>query len=208
MIKINKIKIFTQCKKAHHTILVCVLSLLFVQFKSLAIETNIELHKTFDSGGYGYTLGITDNFFKQKAFNWRIAYNHLENVKGDWLDNEGKSYQYDFPLDTVDLMLTYRYFPRTYNKFLNKLTYEFQAGAAISVTENKFLVDENNIYFEKILSEAGDVNAVVAFSVYYKMSKQTSLYLGAKIYPDYSDFGAISSVFIGFNYHFGRQLGY
>ena len=32
--------------------------------------------------------------------------------------------------------------------------------------------------------------------------------LGVKHYPDYSEFGDVSSLYLGFSYQFGRQSGY
>lgn len=207
MIKCNKFSLFAQLKKSQKIAYLGVMALFMVSLESTAVETNIELHKTSDSGGYGYSLGLSDNFFKQQAFNWRISYNRLENIAVN-VDVDGIERIDEFPLDTVDLLLTYRYTPKTYNHFLNKLTYEFQAGVGIGVTENKFVfTNEGNVY-EEVLSESGDVNAALGFAVYYKMSKHTSMYLGAKVYPDYSAFGTVTSAFIGFNYHFGRKGGY
>lgn len=175
---------------------------LSVQLKSYALESSVELHKGSDSGTYGFSLGVTDSFFKQKAFNWRVSYNRLNDVAVDW-----NAQDVDFSIDTVDLMLTYRYSPHSYNKFINKLTLEFQGGAAVTLTENKFVFPDL-ANFKKVFSEQGDVNAVLGFLVNYKTSTSTSVHVGMKYYPDYSEFGSVTSAFIGFNYHFGRQTGY
>jgi hypothetical protein len=34
------------------------------------------------------------------------------------------------------------------------------------------------------------------------------MHIGLKRYPDYSEFGDVSSVFLGFTYTFGRQTAY
>ena len=173
-----------------------------VQLSSYALESTVELHKGSDSATYGFSLGVTDSFFKQKAFNWRVSYNRLNDVAVDW-----NAQNVDFSIDTVDLLLTYRYSPRSYNKFINKLTLEFQGGAAVTLTENKF-VFPNLANFEKVFSEQGDVNVALGFLVNYKTSTATSVHVGMKYYPDYSEFGAVTSAFVGFNYHFGRKTGY
>ncbi len=181
----------------------CLLLLNLVAVNSHALETSVELHKVLDAGTYGYSLGVTDKFFKQKAFNWKISYNKLDDVNAAW---NGKDW--DMSVDTIDAMLTYRYFPRSYNRIINKLTFEFQAGAAVSLTEGRLIFPEEDQLDDIILSEKGDVNAVVSFLVHYKISKQTSMNIGFKHYPSYSEYGDVSSFFIGFNYHFGRQNRY
>jgi len=172
-------------------------------FNVKALETNIEVHKALDAGTYGYSFGITDNFFKQKAFNWKVSYNQLDDVNAEWNNND-----WDMSLDTVDAMLTYRYFPKSYNKIISKLTFEFQAGAAVSLTESRLIFPEEDGLDDIVLSKKGDVNAVVSFLVYYKMSKSTSMHIGFKHYPSYSEYGDVSSVFFGFDYHFGSKTGY
>ncbi len=174
-----------------------------VAINSHALETNIEIHKVLDAGTYGYSLGVTDTFFKQKAFNWKFSYNKLDNVNVTWNNTE-----WDMSVDTVDAMVTYRYFPRSYNSIINKLTFEFQAGAAVTLSQGRLIFAEEDQLKDIILSEEGDVNPVVSFLVYYKSSKETSINIGFKHYPDYSEYGDVSSFFVGFTYHFGRQIGY
>ncbi len=176
--------------------------LLIVAFNSSAIETSIQVHKADQSGAYGVSLGIGDNFFKQREFNWAVSYNRIEDVNITWNDDD-----INFSLDTVDLMLSYRYYPKSYNSFVKSLIVEFQLGAGIALTENKFTWPELENE-EKYFSEQGDVNPVLAFIVHRKLTKQTSMHIGVKHYSDYSQFGDVSSVFIGINYNFGRQQGY
>lgn len=172
-------------------------------FNASALEGSVELHKPIDEGTYGFSLGITDSFFKQKAFNWKVSYNQFDDVNAQW---NGKDY--DMSLKTTDLLLTYRYFPKSYNKFLNKLTFEVQAGAAVSLTDSLLIFPEEEGLDDIVLSEAGDVTGVAALLVYYKMTKSTSFHIGVKHYPSYSEYGDVSSVFLGFDYHFGRQINY
>lgn len=189
--------------KKRKIIATCFVFLNFMAIKSHALETNIEVHKVLDAGTYGYSLGITDNFFKQKSLNWSFSYNKLDDVNAAWNGTD-----WDMSVDTIDAMLTYRYFPRSYNKIINKLTFEFQAGAALSLTEGRLIFAEEDQLDDIVLSEKGDVNAVLSFLVHYKISKQTSMNIGFKHYPNYSDYGDVSSFFVGFSYHFGRQIGY
>lgn len=176
-------------------------ALCFVQLNTYAMETNFQAHKVNQSGTYGFSVGISDSFFKQKEFNWLVSYNRVQNKTIEW-NNDA----IDFSLDTVDLMLSYRYSPKSYSTFVKSLTFEFQAGAGIALTENKFNWPELNE--ERFFSEQGDVNAVVAFVIHKSFSKDFAMQLGVKHYPDYSNFGDISSAFIGFSYNFGSKTGY
>lgn len=165
------------------------------------METSLQLHKVDQSGAKGFSIGIGDSFANQRAFNWSVSYNRLDDLNITWNDDD-----INFALDTVDLQLNYRYYPRSYNSFIKSLVVELQAGVAIAMTENKFTwpdLDE-----ERYFSEQGDVNAVLGFLVHKKLTKKVALHLGVKHYPDYSQFGDISSLFLGVTYSFGRQMGY
>jgi len=172
-----------------------------VQASSYALESTVQVHKVDQSGTYGFSVGATDSFFKQRAFNWAVTYNRVQDINIEWNNDT-----IDFSLDTIDFMLSYRYFPKSYNAFMKSLTFEFQAGAGVVLTENKFNWPDLNE--ERFFSEQGDINSVVAFLIHKKLSKETSMHIGIKHYTDYSNFNDVSSVFIGFNYHFGRQVGY
>ncbi|MFT5760724.1 MAG: hypothetical protein ACI9LM_005511 [Alteromonadaceae bacterium] len=183
--------------------------LFLVPINSYAIETSMQLHKADQSGAYGLSLGIGDNFFNQREFNWAVTYNHFENIVVNDLKDQSLVWDKSdnsFPLDTIDLMLSYRYYPSSYNTFIKSLIVEFQAGAGINLTENKFIFNNNPT--EVVFSEQGDINGVFAFMVHKKFTKQVAMHIGLKHYPDYSEFGDISSVFLGFTYTFGRQMGY
>ncbi len=175
--------------------------LMFLAFQSSAIETSMQLHKVDQSGANGFSIGVGDSFFKQREFNWSISYNRVEDINITWDEED-----VNFALNTVDLMLSYRYSPKSYNHFVKSLTVELQAGVGVAVTENKFIWSHLNE--EKYFSQPGDVNGVVALLVHKKFSKKVSMQLGVKHYPDYSEFGDISSVYLGFSYTFGRQRGY
>jgi len=181
------------------TVLISVLML--VSANSYAIEPLIHIHKADQEGTYGVSLGLSDSFFKQKEFNWSVSYNRLQDVNVTWNGDD-----IDFSLDTIDLMLSYRYQPKSYSTFIKSLMFEFQAGVGVSLTENKFVWPALNE--EKFFSEQGDINGVVAFLVHKKFTNQVSMQLGVKHYPDYSEFGNVSSIFVGFSYRFGQQEGY
>ncbi|MBL4941358.1 MAG: hypothetical protein JKY81_06785 [Colwellia sp.] len=174
-----------------------------MHLNSYALETSIQAHKADQSGAYGVSIGLSDNFFEQQEFNWAISYNRLEDTNVHWNGDD-----INFSLDTIDLMLSYRYYPKSYNAFIKSMVFEFQAGIGVALTENKFVfrpkIDTDDVYF----SEQGDVNGVLAFIVHKKLTKQMSLQIGVKHYPSYSEFGDISSVYFGFSYRFGRQKGY
>lgn len=190
-------------KIINKSILVSLLTLntLILPLTSSAVETSAELHKVDQSGSYGFSVAIGDNFFNEQAFNWQVSYNRIEEVNITWNDDD-----IDFSLDTIDVGLSYRYYPKSYNKFVNSLMVEFQVGTGIVVTENKFTWPD--LQEEKYFSEQGDINPFLKFSIHKSLSRSTTMFLGFKHYPSYSEFDDISSVFIGFNYNFGKQNGY
>ncbi len=185
-------------------------SLFFMMhMNTYALETALQVHKLDQSGAYGASVSVGDNFFKQREFNWSVSYNHFEDVKVNNLDDQSLVWDdsdNNFPLDTLDLMLSYRYYPKSYNAFIKSLTVEFQVGAGVTLTENKFTFPGNTTEF--VFSEQGDVNAVLGFIIHKKLSKQMSMQVGVKHYPDYSEFGGVSSLFLGVSYQFGQKIGY
>ena len=173
------------------------ISVLFilVQFNSYAIEMNLQTHVTDQSGSNGFSVGITDSFFKQKAFNWSISYNSISDVSVDWNEDS-----VSFSLDTIDLGLSYRYYPKSYNAFIKSLIFEFEGGVGIALTENKFNWPE--LEEETFFSEQGDINPFVSFAIHKKFNKEASMEIGMKYYTSYSEFGSIGSAYIGFSYSF------
>ena len=172
-----------------------------IHFNSYAIEPTLQLHKVDQDNAYGFSVGVTDDLFNKKEFNWAISYNRIEDFTVTWNEDE-----IDFSLDTIDLMLSYRYYPKSYNAFVKSLIFEFQAGVGVALTENKFEWPE--LSEEKYFSEQGDINGVFSFLVHKKFSKEMAIQIGLKHYPDYSEFGDVSSIYIGFSYQFGRKVGY
>ncbi|KGJ89855.1 hypothetical protein [Colwellia psychrerythraea] len=176
-----------------------------------ALESSVQLHKVDQDKSFGYSLSIGDEFFNQKAFNWQVSYNRLENVAISDLDETSDAWDkagFDFAIQTIDLSLGYRYYPKSYDKFISSLMVEFQLGAAVNISEHKLVFrpdfDRDDIYF----AEQGDINPVISISLQKSFTKNSAMHIGVKHYPSYSDFGSISTLFIGFNYRFGRQVGY
>lgn len=188
----------------------CLVISLFVG-KAYALESSVQLHKVNQDKSFGYSLSIGDEFLNQKAFNWQINYNRFENVSIGGLDKISEEWDkadFNFTFHTVDLMLGYRYYPRSYDKFINSFMVEFQLGAAINLSDHKLVFrpefDRDDLYF----ANQGDINPVVSVSLQKSLTRNSAIHIGFKHYPNYSDFGNVSTVFIGFNYRFGRQIGY
>ncbi len=113
--------------------------LVVISINAQAIESSIQLHKVDQDKSFGYSLSIGDEFFNQKAFNWQVSYNRLENVAIADLDKTSDTWDkagFDFSIQTLELSLGYRYYPRSYDKFISSLMFEFQAGAAVNLSEH------------------------------------------------------------------------
>ena len=88
---------------------------------------------------------------------------------------------------------------------MRRINMEYQIGVTTSLTDNKFTWPEINQ--EKYFSETGDINGFLAISAHYKVSSNVSAIMGVKHFPKMSEFGSISSVFLGVKFSFG-QTGY
>ena len=198
-------------KKLSYIAQVLCVFIVMLASKSHALESSVQLHKVDQDKSYGYSLSIGDEFFNQKAFNWQVSYNRFEKVKINDLDETSEVWDkagFDFTLQTVDLSLGYRYYPKSYDKFISSLMLEFQLGASINLSENKLIPGPDLKLDDVYFAEQGDINPVMSISLQKSFSKNSAMHIGFKHYPSYSDFGSISTVFIGFNYRFGRQIGY
>ncbi|MCJ8296875.1 MAG: hypothetical protein MJK15_20965 [Colwellia sp.] len=198
-------------KNLQHIAQVLCLCMIMLHGNSHALESSVQLHKVDQEKSFGYSLSIGDEFFKKKAFNWQVSYNRFENVAISDLDKTSEAWDkadFGFSLQTVDLSLGYRYYPKSYDKLINSLMLEFQLGAAINLNEHKFVFrpdfDRDDITYAK----QGDINPVLSISLHKSFTKNSAMHIGFKHYPSYSDFGSISTLFIGFNYRFGRQISY
>ena len=184
---------------------VAALASFFVTFFTLPVnagEVSAQIHSGTEENAVGYSFVYSDNISTKRNFRWGVAYSYLDEMKAEWNGEETF-----FNNDTLELFAAYRHFPQTYNSFWRPFTFEVQAGASVSLTENKFIF-ENFPDQEIVFSEKNDINLMASFIAQYQLSKETQLQLGYKYYPDFSDFGSQSSVFIGITYQFGRKLGY
>ncbi|GAA6206515.1 hypothetical protein [Thalassotalea sp. SU-HH00458] len=168
---------------------------------SQAIETNFSLHQGSESNTQGISLTISDSISRGSNFYWNVGYSYLDDVKVEW--NQSDLF---FKVDTVDAIISYRYKPRSYNQTMKNFTFEYQLGATMALTENKFIWPELNE--EKYFSETNDINAMLGFNVHYDMSKNTSVNVGFRYHPSFSEFEDITSLYFGFTYKFGNQFGY
>tara|TARA_R110000737_G_scaffold86588_1_gene119298 strand:+ start:187 stop:801 length:615 start_codon:yes stop_codon:yes gene_type:complete len=168
---------------------------------AMALDTSFSLHKGDESKTKGISVGVANNFTKGSNWYWSVAYNTLDDVQVKW--NNDELY---FKTDTIDALISYRQPLKSYNEFFKKITIEYQIGASVALTENKFFWQDLNE--EKYFSEQGDINAVLAVAAHYNFNKKTALTLGVKYQPNFSEFGDVSSVFIGINYKFGKVVGY
>lgn len=165
-------------------------------------EVALQVHKGAEKESLGYSFVYSDNIASFRSFRWGMGYSYLDEIKAEWNNEETF-----FNNDTLDVFAAYRHYPQTYNAFFRSFSFELQAGASVSFTENKF-VFENFPDQEVVFSEKNDINFMTAFIAQYQLSKQTQVQLGYKYYPDFSDFGSQRSIFLGFTYQFGRRLGY
>jgi hypothetical protein len=178
---------------------------LTINFNAFALEGSLQMHKGDQSGTSGYSIGFNENIFSSDSFYWGVNYNTLDKVNVDW-NNE----TLNFELDTLDVMVSYRYSTEPSGQSRRRsntiYTFEFQVGAGIALTENKF--NWPSLGEEKIFSEKNDANAFGALLIHRSLSRNSSVHIGVKHYPEYSEFGDLSSVFLGFKYHFGQQSRY
>lgn len=167
----------------------------------LAIEANIAMHQGSDSNTQGFSLLVSDHFSKSSNFYWGLGYSNLDDVKVEW--NNAALF---FKVDTLDAIVSYRYQPKTYNQFMRRLTVDYQIGTTYTLTENKFIWPALNE--ERYFSEKGDVNVLMGLAVHYNTSKNSALNIGFKYQPSFSELDDITSVYLGFTYKFGKQIGY
>lgn len=175
--------------------------LTFFAANTMAMDTTVTLHKGDQTKTTGFAIAVADRVTPSSNFYWSVGYSSLNDVKVKWNNDD-----LFFRNNTLELMMSYRQKIQTYNAFLKKITFEYQLGASVGLTDNKFIWTALNE--EKSFSESGDVNPVVSFATHYSFNKKTSALLGVKHQPSYSDFGDVSSVFFGINYKFGTVRNY
>jgi len=173
-------------------------------FNAMALDTVLSLHKGDESKTVGLSITLADNFSKNSNFYWSLGYSTLNDVKVEWNNDD-----LFFKNDTVEALLSYRQKLTGFNNqnsFLKNITIEYQIGASVGLTENKFFWTDLNE--EKYFSETADINPIIAISTHYNFSKKSAIILGLKHQPNFSEFGNISTLFLGINYKFGRAAGY
>ena len=167
-----------------------VLSLLVVSLPVQAFEIGVTGLKGTENDTQGYSFFIADKFSRRSNLYWNLGVHRYDDVLVEWNNSE-----LIFPLDSVELSLSYRHQLGSRNPAKRGFSMEYQLGVAASLTENKFTwatLDE-----EKYFSEKGDGSVFLAISTHYKMSSNISAIMGIKHFPDMFEFGSMSSVFLG-----------
>ncbi|NQY33800.1 MAG: hypothetical protein HRT37_02295 [Alteromonadaceae bacterium] len=168
---------------------------------SSALEVGAALHQGDKRKMTGFDFSVSEQFSRKHNIHWSLSYNSLNDVRVEWNNNS-----LFFSVDTVEALISRQQKLRTYNSFLKNIVFEYQAGISVGLTENKFTWTELNE--EKFFSQKKDINAVLAFSTRYNFSKNSAVKLGIKYQPNFSEFGNIASVYLGFTYKIGKQVGY
>ena len=184
-----------------------VLTVFFLLFsltlpKVQAGEVSAQVHSGAEENAIGYSFIFTDTFTTNRNYRWGIGYSYLDELKATWRGEEEF-----FNNDNIDAFVAYRFYPRSYNSFWRAVNFEFQLGASISLTENKFVFEKFPDQ-EVVFSEKNDVNFMLAAVAQYQLSKETQLQVGYKYYPEFSEFDDQGSIFVGFTYQFGRKFSY
>ncbi len=187
-------------QRAKYAAVICV-AFGCISFSTSALETSFSLHQGDEAKTQGLSFSVADKFTKSADFYWNIGYSYLDDVKVEW--NQQALY---FKVDMLDAIVSYRYKPKSYNQFMKHVTLEYQVGASIALTENKFVWPELNE--EKYFSKQNDINPLFGFNMHYALNRNSTVNIGFKYQPSFSDFDDITSVYIGFTYKFGNQFGY
>ena len=172
-------------------------------FNANALEVSGDFHKGSKDKTQGYSFALADTFTKGGNIYWTVGYSSLDKVKVEWNNDE----QF-FKVDTLDALVSYRHKVQSYNSFFKNLTIEYKIGASFGLTENKFTWPETAGLEEEVryFSEESDINPIIGVGAYYKLNRNTSINVGLKYQPSFSEFGAITSAYVGISYRFGRGL--
>ena len=168
-----------------------VLYLLVFSLPAQALEIGVSGHQGTEYETQGYSIFIADNFSRKSPFYWSLGVSRYDEVFVEWNNSNLK-----FPLNSAEASLSYRHQFTSRNVSMRRFSMEYQLGVATSLTENKFTWAELNE--EKYFSESGDINGFLAISAHYQVSSNISAIMGVKHFPKMSEFGSISSVFLGF----------
>jgi hypothetical protein len=193
-------RLVEQCVVFKRQVFAAYLTVLFMFAFSLpahALEIVVSGHKASENDTQGYSLFIADNFSRKSPFYWSLGVSRYDDVYVEWNNSNLK-----FPIDSAEAALSYRHHFKSRSPIVRNFSMEYQLGVAASLTDNKFTWVELNE--EKYFSETGDVNGFLALSAHYKISSNFSAIMGVKHFPKVSEFGSISSVFLGvkFNLNF------
>ncbi|XQW83526.1 hypothetical protein ACOYR1_10190 [Thalassotalea piscium] len=180
----------------------CLVFLIMVtmSFVANSTEFSINAHQGDESDIKGFSFHVADKFSKKNNFYWQIGYSNYQDLSVEW--NKDKLF---FDISNVEAIVSYRHKLKSYNKFINNLTLEYQLGVAVVMTENKFNWPELNE--EKFFSEKGDINPLMGVALHYNFSRNNAFVFGVKYQPEVSEFGDMSSFYIGFIHRF-NQRGY
>jgi len=202
----------TQIKQSHHKLRnlfaasTVLISASLLTGNASAIEVAGNFHKGDESKAKGFSFVLADQFTKGGNIYWSVGYNRLDKLKYDLpFTITGERF---FKVDTVDALVSYRHKIQSYNSFLKNLTIEYQLGASVALTENKLTYTDPKS-LEAVLiysSEKNDINAVIGVGALYKLDRNTSINFGVKYQPSFSEFGDISSAYVGLTYRFGRGV--
>jgi hypothetical protein len=175
-------------------VFVTVLSIFVFSLPAQAIEIGGSGHIGTENETQGYSLFIANKFSRKSHFHWSLGVSRLEKVSVEW-----NSDILELPINVAEASLSYRYQFSSRSPVARRFSMEYQLGMAVSLTENKFFWTDP--IEEKFFSQSGDVNGFLAVSAHYKMSSNVSAIIGVKHFPELSEFGDISSVFLGFKFN-------
>ena len=180
-------------------VFLAVLSVIVFSLPAQSIEVGVTGHQGTEYETQGYSIFIANNFSRRSPFYWSLGISRYDEVFVEWNNRELK-----FPITNAEASLSYRHQLTSRSPTMRRFSMEYQIGASASLTDNKFTWAEFNE--QKYFSETGDINGFVAISAHYKISSNVSAIMGVKHFPKMSEFGSISSVFLGvkYNLNFGQ----
>jgi hypothetical protein len=188
----------TSIKGQVFAVFLTVLSLVVFTLPAQALEFGGSAHQGTEYETQGYSIFMANNFSRKSHFYWSLGVSRYDEVFVEWNNSNLK-----FPINSAEASLSYRHQFTSRSPTMSRFSMEYQLGVAASLTDNKFTWTELNE--EKYFSETGDTNGFLAISAHYKVSSNVSAIIGVKHFPKMSEFGSMSSVFLGvkFSLDFG-----
>jgi hypothetical protein len=181
-------------------VLFTIFALFVISLPSKAVEVGVSAHQGAEYETQGYSVYIANNFSRRSPFYWSLGISRYDEVYVEWNSRNLK-----FPINNAEAALSYRHAFNSRNRAGN-FSMEYQVGVATALTENKFTWPDRGE--EKYFSETGDINGFVAISAHYKVSSNFSAYVGVKHFPKMSEFGSLSSAFLGVKFNFSAGPTY